>query len=349
MKNPILISRRKSCVLCCRAVPYFITGIIATSLFGADSQQFNSLSLTSAQQGKMMHESGDFLQEIDRLKQLAIAKESYLYQSPTAEELDQFKMLAQVFVAQNCQEASNLANEVDYELVKFFDLPTKQVFYGLRENRVPNQSQRGWGSCFLNFNYRVNSLLEAPHLLFDRFSEEIAARVFLFSSARGFLLAGAHRNANGFNTADVCNPINSVFQTVHQVWADAGMKTWQIHGFDLANQLKFPADTVAVLSDGQGEVSPEIKNLSLILRKAGLQAYAYNTLLPSSPLNLEINGEVSGQIFAPLGGSKNVQGIYSRVQKRAFVHIELGKQIRSHKSERDRIAKLIAQSIDITD
>ncbi len=349
MKNPILISRRKSCVLCCRAVPYFLTGIIATSLFDLDSRQFNSFDLALAQKGKMIQESGNFLQEIDRLKQLVIPKESHLYQPPTAEELDQFKILAKVFMAQNWQKASNLANKLDYQMVKFFDLPTKQVFYGLRENRSPNQSQRGWGSCFLNPNYRVNALLEAPHLLFDRFSEEIAARVFLLSSARGFLLAGAHRNANGFKTADVCNPINSIFQAVHQAWADAGMKTWQIHGFDLVNKLKFPSDTAAVLSNGRGEVSPEIKNLSQILRRAGLQAYVYNTLPSSSSLNQEVNGKVSGQIFSSLGASQNVQGIYSTVQKRAFIHVELGKQLRSHKSERDRVAKLIANSIGITD
>jgi hypothetical protein len=330
-------------------VSFFLTGIIATSLFRSDSRQFNSFNLASAQNGKIIQESGDFLQEIDRLKQLAIPKESYLYQPPTAEELNQFTMLAKAFIAHNWQEANNLANEVGYELIKFFALPTKQAFYGLRENRSPDRSQRGWGSYFLNPNYRVNALLEAPHLLFDRFSEEIAARIFLLSCARGFLLAGAHRNANGFNTADVCNPINSIFQIVHQAWVDAGMKTWQIHGFELADKLTFPADTLAVLSDGRGEVSPEIKNLSRVLRKTGLQAYVYNTLPPSSPLNQEINGKVSGQIFSPLGGSQNVQGIYSALQKRAFIHVELGKQLRRHKTERERVAKLIANSISITD
>jgi hypothetical protein len=345
MKNPILISRRKSCVLCYKAAPYFLAGIIATSLFGSNSRQFNSFDLASAQKGKIIQESGDFLEEIDRLKQLVIPKESRLYQSPSTNELNQFKMLANAFISYNWQEASDRANLVGYELVQFFDLPTKQVFYGLREN----QSQRGWGSYFLNPNYRVNALIEAPHIIFDRFSEEIAAQVFLLSSARGFLLAGAHRNANGLNTADVCNPINSIFQTVHQVWVDTGIKTWQIHGFELANQLKFPADTEAVLSNGRGEVTSEIKNLSQVLRQAGLQAHVYNTLPPSSPLNQEVNGEVSGQIFSPLGAGQNVQGIYSALQARAFIHVELDKWLRSKKTERERVAKLIANSISITD
>jgi hypothetical protein len=341
MKNPILISRRKSFVLCCKAAPYFLTGIIATSLFSSDSRQFNLFDLASEQTGKMIQESGDFLQEIDRLKQLAIPKESHLYQPPTAEELNQFKMLANAFIAFNYQEAIDRANLVGYELVQFFDLPTKQVFYGLRENK----SQRGWGSYFLNPKYRVNALIEAPHILFDRFSEEIAARVFLLSTARGFLLAGAHRNANGLNTADVCNPINSAFQTVHQAWVDIDIKTWQIHGFDLSNQLKFPFDTAVVLSNGRGEVSPEIKNLSQVLRQAGLKPYVYNTLPPSSLPNQEVNGEVSGQIFSPLGGRQNVQGIYSALQQQAFIHVELDKQIRTKETERERVAKLIANSI----
>ncbi len=348
MKKPILISRRKSCILTCRAVPYFLTGIIASILFSSDVRQLNSFDLASTLKGQIIHESGDFLQEIDRLKQLAIPKESYLYQPPTADELNQFKMLAKAFIAHNWQETSNLANKVGYELVKFFNLPTKQFFFGLRENRSGDQSQRGWGSYFLNSNYRANALIESPHIIFDRFSEEIAARIFLLSSARGFLLAGAHRNANGFNTADVCNPINSIFQTVHQAWVDTGMKTWQIHGFELANQLKFPSNTEVVLSNGRGEVTSEIKNLSQILRKAGLKAYVYNTLSPSLPLNQEVNEEVSGQIFFSLGASQNVQGIYSTAQKRAFIHVELGKHLRSLETERDRVAKLIANSISLT-
>ena len=346
MKNPILISRRKSCVLCFRAVPYFLTGMIATSLLDSDSRQFNLFDLASAEKGKIIQESGNFLQEIDRLKQLAIPKESHLYQPPTVAELNQFKMLANAYIAHNWQEVNKQAKLVGYELVEFFDLSTKQVFYGLREKRSQNQSQRGWGSYFINPNYRINALLEVPHIIFDRFSEEIGAKVFLLSSAGGFLLAGAHRNANGFNTADVCNPINSVFQTVHQAWVDAGIKTWQIHGFELANQFKFPSDTDAVLSNGRGEVTPEIKNLNQVLRRAGVQAYVYNTLPPSSPFNQEVNGEVSGQIFSPLGASQNVQGIYSALQQRAFTHVELGEQLRRKKTERDRVAKLIANSIN---
>jgi hypothetical protein len=294
---------------------------------------FNSYGQSVKAEPQILKESGDFLSEIKRLKHLAIPKDSHLYQPPTSNELQKFRLLANVLMNQDTQAALEQADELNYELVEFTDISSKQVLYGLREKQGRNHQLRGWGSYFINPSYRSNALLEVPHIIYDQFSEEIGAKVFLRSAARGLAIAGAHRHANGFNTADVCDPIASIFQEVHQAWVSTQAKTWQIHGFQLSNQPSFPEDTQAVLSNGRGDLSTEILDLNQRMQGSKFQAYVYNRL------------SVSGRVFSPLGATQNVQGIYCARVEAEFVHIELEKEIRYGASDRNRIAQVIADSV----
>jgi hypothetical protein len=149
------------------------------------------------------------------------------------------------------------------------------------------------------------------------------------ADALGFLMNGAHRNTNGFGTADVAHLVDSIFQEVHKAWnGQAGENTaWSIHGFDDANHA-FPAGTDAVLSSGDGSISPAVVDLDQSLTDAGFVSYAYNTLPINDPLNLLVNGGVDGNIFSSLAGSTNVQGVYSRGIGGDFVHVELEQSIR---------------------
>ncbi|MGL4882731.1 MAG: hypothetical protein ACRC8K_16990, partial [Waterburya sp.] len=278
--------------------------------------------------------------------QLALAEKSNLYQPPTNDELSQFKTLIKTIVAGDLATGKAQANQLDYELIEFLDSSTQQIFYGLREKLSQKSSQRGWGSYFFNSNTEARGIVEVPHIFADRFTEIIGVKAFLSAKARGFLLAGAHRNTNGTNTADVCDPISSVFHTVHEVWVDTGQKTWQVHGF--LRRGDFPSHARAVLSDGQGDISSEIKDLAQRLDRSQIPAYVYNRLPKSSSENRQINQQFSGRIFAELGGTQNVQGIYSHSKDLAFIHIELSKKVRSSKAYRDRAADAIAKSIQAT-
>ncbi len=341
MLDYLSLSRRKFGLFLVKTIIFISVGMTVTYYY----QSLKLLKPHRRDRIQITQESGNFLQEVRRLKRLALPKQSHLYQPPTHAELKQFEILTQTLIKHQWHQASRLARKLNYELVEFFDLSTRQIIYGLRENPINGKPLRGWGSYFLNPNYRANALIEAPHVLFDRFSAEIAAEIFLLSAARGLLLGGAHRNANGVNTADVCHLATSVFQIVHQSGVNSGAKTWQIHGFNLNKQSQFPTDTDIVLSNGQGQVFPTIKYLSQIIRQAGFKAYVYNRLLPFSPSNREVNGKVAGHIFSTLGASQNVQGIYSRQRNQTFIHIELSQGIRLHKIQRNQIAKLIADFI----
>ncbi|MEW5859075.1 MAG: hypothetical protein AB1861_17095 [Cyanobacteriota bacterium] len=341
-----LLTRRKAFSVLGERIPQLLVGMASVSLLSYLSKKTFSFERQVSGQGlEILNESGDFLDEVSRLKKLALPKKSNLYQPPTDNDLKDFNLLANALIFLDIKGTLKKANALNYELVRFIDTPSKQILYGLREKHVRDRPLRGWGSYFVNASYNANALVEVPHIIFDRFSEEIGAKAFLMSAARGFLITGAHRNANGTGTADVCNPINSIFQEVHKAWILSRNKTWQIHGFSISTKSKFPDNTQSVLSDGQGRISSEVLDLSLRMKKRGFQSHVYNELSASAPLNRRLNQGVAGKTFSHLGGTHNVQGIYCHSVGTAFTHIELDKSVRYKATNRDVIARVIADSI----
>ena len=346
MKLMTRITRRKTCIFLGHTISGVLVGIVSGSLFSCQSKHKSSDSSQAAERDiEITNESGNFLDEVNRLKTLALQKESNLYQPPTTNDLKNFRLLAKALIVQDIKGALNKANLLNYELVRFIDTPTQQVLYGLREKRVRDRPLRGWGSYFINAGHSADALVEVPHILFDKFTEEIGAKAFIRSAARGFLLAGAHRNANGAETADVCNAIQSIFQEVHKAWVLSNNKTWQIHGFSLSTKADFPSGTQSILSDGRGTVSTEISDLSQRMKARGFQSYMYNRLSASAPLNLRLNQGLAGKTFSHLGGTHNVQGIYCHSVGTPFTHIELEQSIRYSPTNRDVVARVIADFI----
>ncbi len=341
-----LISRRNIGLFLWQRLVCLFFGTLSVSLLTCKQRKIHSLERPTVKGNfEILNETGDFLVEVNRLKRLAIPKDSNRYQPPTADELKSFSSLANALLSQDFNGVLNKANALNYELVQFFDTPTGQVLYGVREKLVQGRTTRGWGSYFINPACRTNALVEVPHVLFDRFSEEIGAKTFLISAAYGFLIAGAHRNANGIGTADVCHSISSVFQEVHKAWVLPKIKTWQIHGFGILTRPTLPNGTQSVLSDGQGTVSSEVLDLSQRMNAQGFQSYIYNQSLASPLLDQQVNQGVAGTTFSHLGGTRNKQGIYCHSIAESFIHIELDQSIRDNSAYRDVVARIIAGSI----
>ena len=341
------ISRIKFLKYLTKLIAYYL--IVANSSCSWFSQRQKTITSPDKERlfdRELIQVSGYFLTEVNRLKKLAFPKNSYLYQIPTASHLKRFGKLAKALINQDFNSALHLARELNYEVVRFVDTSSQQILYGVREKLINGQQSRGWGSYFINTSYPTNALIEVPHIIADQQTEEIGAKAFLMASARAFLIAGAHRNANGHNTADVCNPIPSIFQAVHEAWVLSETKVWQIHGFRLANHPNFPTNTQAVLSDGQGTISPEVLDLSQRMRTSNFQPYVYNNLPPSALLNRQVNQGLRGRIFSSLGGTQNVQSIYCHRQGNAFIHVELARSIRNNQTGREQVAKCIADSIE---
>jgi autotransporter-associated beta strand protein len=290
--------------------------------------------------------SGDFASEVNRLKGLVFGGDSGLYVPPSSQQLNDFRSLATSVFNNDLATAEAQAAGLDYQLVQFNDSGTGKSYFLLREPTVGGAHTRGWGSFALNASFTGNALVQVPHPLFDTNTESMGAWVFQRAAAKGFMMAGAHRNANGFGTADVARLPGSVFHVVHEVWTGPSASTtaWQLHGYDEDN-ASFPANTSAVLSDGAGNVTPRLLALDQQLQARGFVGYAYNTLPANDPVNITINGGVAGSTFSPLAATTNDQGQYSRGAGGTFVHAEFAQAVRFSSANRSLAATAVAAAI----
>ena len=186
------------------------------------------------------------------------------------------------------------------------------------------------GHLFFDLSTDVNALVEVPHPLFDSFTLNVGIEVFRTGQARGLLIPGAHRNANGTGTADVAHLTDSIFHQVHKAWSGShGQNTaWQIHGFNSANHPAFPSDTDVVLSSGDGSVTTDLATLDATFQDFLLSGYIFNNLDQADPSNVKVNDGEPGNTFSALGAVTNVQGQYSRGIGGQFIHVELAESIR---------------------
>lgn len=295
------------------------------------------------------------MEYITELEKLCFKQNSNLYKVPTPSHLATFAALVSTLLSGNVTDAAKQADAIDYLLIKYVDIPSGLVFYGLEEKLVDGKFTYGWGSYFLNRSYTSNALIEAPHPLFDQYTPQMAAHIFRESRSKGFLLAGSHRYANGRDAndkdfADVAHLKKSIFQEVHKAWlgSTGSVVTFQIHGYSASNSShrKIPSGVDIVLSNGDGSLSNEILALDQLLEDKGFDTCAYNTLSVTDLRNKQVNGvSVSGDAFQSLGATSNTQGQYSRSLKRTFVHIEMESEIRSDSNKRNLAANVIAQAI----
>jgi len=278
----------------------------------------------------------ELVDELEGIADLNFDENSGAYVVPTAPQLADFRSLADsLWVASTDTDLQNLvapAGALGYKAVKLINGGT--TYFGVRES-APS---RGWGSYFVRQGLRRDAMLQVPHPLFDTNTPEVAAKAFVQSQTRGFLMAGTHRSANGLNMADPAHLVDSIFLEVHESWNGPGGENiaWQVHAFDLDNYddngdaAIFPASTDAVLSNGTGDVSLEVVALDASIQAlaGGWLSHAYNTLNVNDPLNATVNELVNGTLFSPLAGTTNKQQLHSTSVGGTFVHIELEQSFR---------------------
>lgn len=298
--------------------------------------------------------SGDLMVEAQRLEGFSSSPYgagSGSYVAPTTAEWTQFNAAAAALHAGNLALAESNAVALDYQLILFTHTNDQRTFPALRSRETNGAPTKPWGTYFVNTNAAVNASVGAPHPQFDFRSPRLAAEIFLKSGARGLLLAGAHRDADGNNTADPGNLTNTVFHAVHEAWSGVnGENTaWQIHGYSVAGHPEFPSNCLAVLSTGENgtnAMSTNMVNLDQQLEWNAVKTYAYNDALAAThPLNLLVNEGVAGTNFDSLAATHNVQGKAIRARGGTFVHAELATVIRTNAALRTRAADAIANAI----
>jgi hypothetical protein len=257
------------------------------------------------------------------------------------ESLSAVRRVAQQIAWGDVNKAVRQADQIDCEVVEFTDEATDSVYYALRENRKRLDEIRGWGSYVFHPEGAVDALVEVPHPLADANTTEIGAQVFEQSDAKGFLLAGTHRDK-----ADVPDLVDSAFHQVHMAWVGpfAQIAAWQIHGFEVGKH-EFPQGVSVVASTGDGAVPPEIARLDSVLDSRGLSSYVFNDLAPESRINRRLNGGIPGVTFTSLAATKNEQGRHSRSLGGTFVHVELETTIRTHEDNRQLASHAIADAL----
>jgi hypothetical protein len=255
--------------------------------------------------------------------------------------LNAFRHLASSLAWGDIEAAAKSAPEVGYEVVRFTDRDTKREYLVLREDVGAVKTIRGWGSYILNPSSKTDAVVEVPHPKADLHTPEVGAVVFAACEARGFLLAGTHREK-----ADVPDLVDSVFHQVHTAWVGpaAQVTAWQIHGFASAKHA-FPRGAKVVASTGGGELVPEVAQLDAALEDRGFPSYVFNELPPDATANKQLNEGVPGATFSSLAASKNEQGRHSRSLGGSFVHVELAEGVRSDADSRAAAGEVIAAVI----
>src|SRR5947209_6517779 len=201
--------------------------------------------------------------------------------------------------------ASNLATQLEYQLIPVNDSSTGNKYYVLMENTTVN---RGWGSYLFAAERSPSTtqvIMEAPHPVTDFNSQEIAYTIFTstYPHVKALLVSGVERTFGPNGQTDLAHRTQSIFETAHEAFTKFGSVIIQIHGFDASNH---PTEPMVVLSDGDGGIN------------GALQAIAYHL----EAANLSV-GIFDGFIHEKLGAQKNIQGRYARAFGAGFVHSEI--------------------------
>lgn len=272
------------------------------------------------------------------LNERAVDKRPYVDPAPV---LNAFRHVAAALAWGDPRDAASQAAKLDYEVVKYTDRETKDRYLVLRQDLDRAPDCFGWGSYIINLHSRTNALVEVPHPIADAQTPELGGEVFERAAAKGFLLAGAHRDK-----ADVPDLIDSVFHQVHAAWIGpaAQMAAWQIHGF-AKYKHSFPRDARVIASTGDGAVAPELANLDAQFDERGLTSYVYNDRPARSRTNRRLNGDVPGVAFTGLAAAANEQGRHSRSLGGTFVHVELESGVRLDADQREKAVAAITAAM----
>ncbi|MGI9022204.1 MAG: hypothetical protein ACR2HV_03005 [Acidimicrobiales bacterium] len=117
-------------------------------------------------------------------------------------------------------EVTPMAESRGYEAVDFHDEVMDRTLSVLRPKPgAVVDPPAHWGLYVFSSEATLNVVIQAPHPIFDRFSDRMAAQAFQGGDARALFVAGTHRHSGGEDpdpeTADVARYVPSVFNAIH--------------------------------------------------------------------------------------------------------------------------------------
>jgi hypothetical protein len=271
------------------------------------------------------HESGDLQELVAAFEAALPGQDSQAYLDPSQQEVSLILEAIGAALAGRLEAASARLAGLRCELASFEDAKAGGSHLLLRE-AIP--AERGWGLFVLNRSPSARNLVvEAPHPAWDRFTPELGAEAYLRLDARAFLLAGAHRYANGEKSplSDMARNPHSLFQRLHELLIDAGSQVLQYHGFKRDNHPDYPN---VVLSNGS-----ERPHRELFLLKAALEARG------------ETVGIFDGQAWRALAATGNPQARHTREIGGRFYHVETRYGLRKDPTRRSGLVETTVEAL----
>ena len=250
---------------------------------------------------------------------------SYAYVDPGAEEWRLVVAAARMARDGDPEAAAAALATVGYEVAAVCDLACGGTHLLFRE-RPPRA--RCWGLYVLSLSVTAHDVVvEAPHPLHDRFTPEMAIEAYLRLDARAFLMAGAHRYANGYASpaSDMARNPRSVFQGLHEALTGRATHVLQFHGFTVQDHPGYPN---VLLSNGSPEPHMELFALGAALELQGETAGIYD-----------------GATWTELTAVANVQGRYTRSIGGRFYHMEYEAELRRDPARRSAVIEALVTAL----
>jgi hypothetical protein len=273
----------------------------------------------------LLEERGDLAAFITAHKATLPGEDSNGYVDPSPDEAATMELAVTLAQAGQLDEAAVALDALDYDLVVFTDTATAGAHLMLRE-RQPQRT--GWGLYLLRLAAGGADLaVEVPHPIWDTYTPELGIETYLQLAARRFLMAGAHRYANGRGSmvSDMTRNPRSIFQRLHQALPAPSTQVLQLHGFKRDNHPGYPD---AILSNGSAQPHGELTRLAAALEDYGI-----------------VVGVFDGQRWSRLAATLNPQGAHTRAIGGRFCHLELRHRLRSVPTHRAQIIAAIGASL----
>ena len=233
-------------------------------------------------------------------------------------------------LAQANMEALNELG-VRYKLVQLQTTSSNEVIYGFMERVAPRTPDyRGWGAALVRPARYCNKVYQAPHVLADKDTLEIAWRAFNNDPhACAALFAGTHRSANDDSkaSADVAHAAENLFHmlTEHFAWRGqlGGTPYWFIQFHGSADRRGEPA-----ITGSDGTRKPQLTKTSPLVRindavnKAGYVKMGVCGWSKESADDTDRNYR--------LCATRNLQGILLQRMglRHTFMHFEIADRVR---------------------
>ena len=269
-------------------------------------------------------EAGDLCAFVSAHKAGLPGEGSNGYVDPRPSEAALMLRAVELALADALDEAAALLEALNYDLVVFRDTGFGGSHLMLRE-RLPYRS--GWGLFLVSRSPSREVTVEVPHPLWDTYTPELGIEAYLGLGARHFLMAGAHRYANGPRSpvSDMARNPGSLFQRLHESLTGADGHVLQFHGFNRQNHPDYPD---VVLSNGSGQPHPELLRLGSAIQARGPTA-----------------GVFDGQRWSKLGATVNPQGRYTRQIGGRFYHLELRHVLRKDPDHRASVLEAVEEGL----